>query len=167
MDFWSDKREKSHSRNLDRKMKEREKRDKYQDFAKEQRKIWNMKVTVIPLVVGALDTVTKGLVQGLEDLEIRGWVKTIHTTILLRSARILRRVPQTWGNLLSHKSREKLSANFGVKNSQRSWTIIIIIIIIIKALHPTYYMYQEKMEEDYLSALKTSLMHRYNDSKTT
>ena len=31
----------------------------------------NMKVTVIPIVIGALGTGTKGLVQRLEDLEIR------------------------------------------------------------------------------------------------
>ena len=30
-----------------------------------------MKVTVIPVVIGALGTVTQGLVQGLEDLERR------------------------------------------------------------------------------------------------
>ena len=28
-----------------------------------------MKVTVVPIVIGALSTVTKGLVQGPEDLE--------------------------------------------------------------------------------------------------
>ena len=46
-------------------------------------------------VIGALDTVTKRLVKGLEDLEIRGRVETIQTTALLRSARILRRVLKT------------------------------------------------------------------------
>ena len=66
-------------------------------------KLWNMKVTVIPNVIGALDSITKGLVQGLEDLEIRKWVGTIETTALLRLARILRRVRETWGNLLSLK----------------------------------------------------------------
>ena len=30
-----------------------------------------MKVTVIPIVIGTFGTATKGLVQGLEDLEIR------------------------------------------------------------------------------------------------
>ena len=30
-----------------------------------------MKVTVVPIVIGALGTVTKGLIQGLEDLKIR------------------------------------------------------------------------------------------------
>ena len=36
-----------------------------------------MKVTMIPIVIGALSTVTKGLVKGLEDLEITGRVETI------------------------------------------------------------------------------------------
>ena len=31
----------------------------------------NMNMTVIPVVVGVLTTVTKGLVKGLEELEIR------------------------------------------------------------------------------------------------
>ena len=42
-------------------------------------------------VIGALGTVTKGLIQGLEDLEITGRVETIQTTASLRSTRILRR----------------------------------------------------------------------------
>ena len=58
-------------------LKESEKRDKYLDLAKELKKLWNMKVTVIPIVIGALGTVTKGLVQGLENLEIRGRVEII------------------------------------------------------------------------------------------
>ena len=52
-------------------------------------------MTVIPVVISALGTVTKGLVQGLEDWEIRGRVETIRTAALLRSARILRRVQET------------------------------------------------------------------------
>ena len=44
---------------------------------KSLKKLWNMKVTTIPIVIGALGTVTKGLVKGQEDLETRGQVKTI------------------------------------------------------------------------------------------
>ena len=44
---------------------------------------WNMKVTVIPIVISAFGTVTKGLVKGLEDLEIRRCMETIQTTALL------------------------------------------------------------------------------------
>ena len=83
------------------KLKENEKKDKYLDFAKELKKLWNM--TVIPIVTGAFGTVTKWLLQGLEDLEIRGHVETFQITALLISAGILRRVLEIWGDLLSLK----------------------------------------------------------------
>ena len=67
------------------KLKESEEKDKSLDLARELKKLWNMKVTVIPIVVGALGTVTKGLVKRPEDLEIRGRVETIQTIALLRS----------------------------------------------------------------------------------
>ena len=60
-----------------------------------------MKVTIIPIVFGAFGTVTKGLLKGLEDLEVGGRVETIQTTALLKTARRLRRVLDTWGDLLS------------------------------------------------------------------
>ena len=58
-------------------LKEWEKKDNYLELARELKKLWNMKETFIPIVIGALGTVTKGLLKGLEDLEIRGRVKTI------------------------------------------------------------------------------------------
>ena len=76
-------------------LKESVKRDKYLDLARELKKLWNMKVTVIPLVCGPSCTVTKKLVEELEDLEIRGRVETIQTTAFLKSARMLRRVLKT------------------------------------------------------------------------
>ena len=54
-----------------------------------------MKVTVIPIVIGAPGTISKRLVKILEDMEIRGQVETIQTKALLRSASILRRVLET------------------------------------------------------------------------
>ena len=36
-----------------------------------------MNVTIIPIVIGAFDTVTKGLLKGLENLEVGGRVQTI------------------------------------------------------------------------------------------
>ena len=81
------------------------KTSKYLDLAKEMKKTWNMEVTVIQILIGAPDTVIKGLVKGLEDLEIRGRLETIQTTVLLRLARILGRVLKIWGDLLSLKIR--------------------------------------------------------------
>ena len=66
-----------------------------------------MKVTIVPIVIGAFGTITKGLLKGLEDLEVGGRVETIHTTALLRTARILWRVLETWGDLLSLKLQWK------------------------------------------------------------
>ena len=54
-----------------------------------------MKVTIIPIVIGAFGTVTKGLLEGQEDLEVGDRVETIQTTALLKTARILRRVLDT------------------------------------------------------------------------
>ena len=54
-----------------------------------------MKVTIIPIVMGTFGTVTKGLLKGLGELEVGGRVETIQTTVLLRTARILRRVLET------------------------------------------------------------------------
>ena len=58
-----------------------------------------MKVTIIPIVIGAFGTVSKGLLKGLEDLEVSDRVETIQTTALLKTARILRRVLETYGDL--------------------------------------------------------------------
>ena len=52
------------------KLKECEKKDKYFDLARELKKLGNMKVTIIPIVIGAFGTVTKGLLKGLGDLEV-------------------------------------------------------------------------------------------------
>ena len=78
------------------------KKDKYLDLARELKKLWNMKVTIIPIVIGAFGTVTKGLSKGLEDLKVGGRVETIQATALLRTTRILRIVLDTqsgpWNN---------------------------------------------------------------------
>ena len=76
-------------------MKENEKIDKYLDLARELKKLWNMRIKMIPIVVGAHGTVPKNLENKLDDLEIRGRIGTILTTALLQSARILRRVLKT------------------------------------------------------------------------
>ena len=61
-------------------MKECKKKDKYLDLATELKKLWNMKERTIPIVIAVFGTVTKGLLKGLEDLEVGGGVETIQTT---------------------------------------------------------------------------------------
>ena len=41
-----------------------------------------MKGTIIPIVIGAFGTVTKGLIKGMEDLEVGGRIEIIQITTL-------------------------------------------------------------------------------------
>ena len=45
-------------------LKECEKKGKYLDLARELKKLWNMKVTIVPIVIRAFGTITKGLLKG-------------------------------------------------------------------------------------------------------
>ena len=85
-------------------LKESEKNDKYLDLARELKKLWNMKVTIVPIVIGAFGTITKGLLKGVEDLEVGGRVETIQTTAFLRP------VLETWGDLLSLRIQWKTTS---------------------------------------------------------
>ena len=74
------------------------------------KKLCNMKVTFIPIFIGALGTVTIGLIKGLEDLEISGRVETIQTTALLKigqntekSPGYLRRLAVTQTSVKDHQ----------------------------------------------------------------
>ena len=51
-------------------MKEYEKLEKYQDLARELKKLWNMNVRVIPIIIGALETIPRDLHQRLKEIGI-------------------------------------------------------------------------------------------------
>ena len=91
------------------KLKEIVNKDKYIDLARELKKLLNINLTFLPIVISALGTVNEVLSKRQEDLEIRGRMDTIQTTTLLRSARILIRVQiKFWGDLLSLKLQWKI-----------------------------------------------------------
>ena len=98
------------------KLKQNEKK-KYIDLDREWKTLWNIKVTIIPIMIGSFGTVTKGFWKGMEDLELEGRVVTIQTTILLVTARIMTRVWVTKRDLLLLKPQCKPSAKTDVKNS--------------------------------------------------
>ena len=87
-----------------------------------------MRVTVVPIVIGSLGTIRKGLVktkkklEKIEDLEIRGHMGIIQTKALLKPAKILRRV---LGTCCHSVSSERPSADARMKNSQSVEIIMI------------------------------------------
>ena len=94
-------------------IKESKNINKYIDLCQRTKKVVDYEG--IPIITGVLGTVHNGLKRGLEVLKIRERIKTIQTTALLRSVRILRRDLETWGDLLSLRLMWK---TISVKNSQ-------------------------------------------------
>ena len=83
-------------------------------------------MTAITIIIGALDTVTKGLVKRLEDLEIRGIVETLQTSIVEISQNTAKSPGDLRRLAVTQIPVKDQSANADVKNSQG---LIIIIII--------------------------------------
>ena len=48
------------------------------------KELWNMKVTLLPIVIDAFGKVTKALIMRLEDMDVSERVETIQTTALMR-----------------------------------------------------------------------------------
>ena len=75
--------------------------EKNLDLVKELKILRNLRVMVIPMVIGAFWMIPKNLISKLEEMEIKGPAETIKTTALMWSARIVRRVSGTWGDFQS------------------------------------------------------------------
>ena len=83
----------------------------------------------MPIAIGALGTITKGLLKGLEDLEIGKWVETIqrqHCKEQPESWDESWRLEETW---CYSNSSVKPSVNTDVKNAD--WMIILCVCVYI------------------------------------
>ena len=65
-------------------------REKYQDLGRELQKIWNVKVKII--VVGSLGALPKQFGNRLKQIGIAVGTAQVQKTVLLGTARILRKV---------------------------------------------------------------------------
>ena len=72
--------------------KEKEKIEKYQDLGRELKKLWNVRMKIIPLVVGSLGAIPKQFDKRLKDIGISVGIGQVQKTVLLGTARILRKV---------------------------------------------------------------------------
>ena len=67
-------------------LKKNEKKSKYKDLELEIQRIWHMKTVVIPVVVGALGTVKKGMVENITKVSERATMTDIQKICMLGSA---------------------------------------------------------------------------------
>ena len=72
--------------------KEKDKIEKYQDLGRDLQKIWNVKVKIIPLVVRSLGAIPKQFGNRLKQIGITVRTVQVQKTVLLGTARILRKV---------------------------------------------------------------------------
>ena len=72
--------------------KETEKIEKYDELKREVERLWKVKARVIPIVLGALGTVTRSLSNYIKEIGVKTQIKLIQKSVLLGTARVLRKV---------------------------------------------------------------------------
>ena len=73
-------------------MKEDKKIEKYEDLRREISKLWGVQATVIPIIIGALGTISDRFTSFLAMVGVSLSFETIQRSALLGSAHILRKV---------------------------------------------------------------------------
>ena len=76
-------------------IKEVEKFSKYKDLEIEIGKMWKMKVTTIPVVIGALGAIKKGMKSNIDKIPGKIYLEELQKITLLGTAHILRKVLST------------------------------------------------------------------------
>ena len=72
-------------------------REKDQDLGRELQKIWNVKVKIMPLVIGSLGAIPKQFGNRLKQIGITAGTVQVQKTVLLGTAKILRNVLEIYG----------------------------------------------------------------------
>ena len=76
-------------------IKEVEKLSKYKDLENEVSKMWKMKTTTLPVVIGALGGIKKGMRSTVEKIPGTINIEELHKIALMGIAHILRKVLST------------------------------------------------------------------------
>jgi hypothetical protein len=74
--------------------REAEKRLKYNCLCIEIQRMWNLKCTFIPVIIGATRIVTRGLRKNLEAVPGKHSIDSLQKTAILRTTRIIQKAMQ-------------------------------------------------------------------------
>ena len=74
--------------------KEAEKKLKYKSLCIQIQRMWNLKCTIIPVIIGATGVVTGSLKKNLEAVPEKYSIDSLHKTAILGTSHIIRKVLQ-------------------------------------------------------------------------
>jgi hypothetical protein len=74
--------------------KEAEKKLKYKGFCIEIQRMWNLKCTIIPVIIGATAIITRSLKKNLEAVPGKHSIDSVQKTAVLGTSHIIRKVLQ-------------------------------------------------------------------------
>ena len=66
--------------------------ENHEDLKQKLQKLWNLKTSIVPIVIVTLGTIPKSLEKHLNELNVEVNIFQMQTTVLLNSARITRKV---------------------------------------------------------------------------
>ena len=71
--------------------KEAEKKLKYKSFCTEIQRMWNLKCTIVPVIIGATGIVTGSLKKNLETIPGKHSIDSLQKTAILGTSHIIRK----------------------------------------------------------------------------
>ena len=74
--------------------KEAEKKLKYKSLCIEIQRIWNLKCTIIQVIIGATEIITRSLRKNLKAVPGKHWIDSLQKTAILGTSHIIRKVLQ-------------------------------------------------------------------------
>jgi len=74
--------------------KEAERKLKYKSLCIEIQRMWNLKCTIVPVIIGATGIVTRSLRKNLETVPGKHSIDSLQKTAILRTSHIIRKVLQ-------------------------------------------------------------------------
>ena len=74
--------------------KEEEKKLKYKSLCIEMQRMWNLKFTIVPVIIGATGVVTRSLKKNLETVPGKHSIDSLQKTAILGTSQVIRKVLQ-------------------------------------------------------------------------